>query len=549
MKKNFEFDISYSVDGVNYTADRLKCDHFEIVLTEKEELLKAIIYPKCTISNLEISIICTHLYAPDSKIFVNGYQSWSATREFSIDEKLPRANLFGMALKPLKAYGDENFFKYPPRGVFHAYTYGYIRDYNKVCLYGSMSERSGFTILKFNAKHNSVTISKDLEGLTIDSPYEVFNIGYFEGEYDEVFDRYFSLQCLPGLRLKSLTGYSTCLTQGKKVNFQDCIRDLLNFKMLDVCPMYYEIASGYQSKIGDWLTPKKGFGDMKNLVANIHSQGIRAGLWLAPFACVKSSSVFKEHKDWLLKDAKGKFVKGGLDWDSINGFYVLDVLNPNVQDHLRKTIGTIVNDWDFDTVKLDYLYTACIIPRQNKTRGQIMCEAMDFLRDCVGNKLIIGSGVPLGPAFGKVDFCRVSCDIQNKKWNIKTTKSYTTRESSSTTNMLTDTIFRRHLNGRAFVNDPGFICLREKDTLLNEEQRLLITDVNKLFGGVLVISDDVSTYSEKSLDNIKDIFKEDEIEILEAEFMTKTIISISYTINGIEQELVFDLQLGRVIRG
>ncbi|EKC48560.1 hypothetical protein OBE_15116, partial [human gut metagenome] len=39
-----------------------------------------------------------------------------------------------------------------------------------------------------------------------------------------------------------------------------------------------------------------------------------------------------------------------------------------------------------------------------------MCEAMDFLRECVGEKMILGCGVPLMPAFGKVDYCRIGAD-------------------------------------------------------------------------------------------------------------------------------------------
>ena len=66
-------------------------------------------------------------------------------------------------------------------------------------------------------------------------------------------------------------------------------------------------------------------------------------------------------------------------------------------------------------VKLDFLYSEAMQPRNGKSRGQIMCEAMDFLRECVGEeKLILGCGVPLGPSFGVVDACRISCDVDLK---------------------------------------------------------------------------------------------------------------------------------------
>ncbi len=548
MKKNFEFNITYSVEGKTYTIDRLKCDHFEIVLNEKEEVLKAIIYPKCALSNIDFSMSCTHLYTPESKIFVNGYQSWTDSREFAIDEKLDRTKGLAKLLPVLRAYGDENFVKYPPRGVFHGYTYGYIRDFNKVYLYGSMSERNGFTIVKFNTKHNLVTIKKDLDGVVLSEPYEIFSIGYFEGEYDEVFDRYFSLQNLPGLRLKSATGYTSWYNYYTKVTRQNIDNDLKSFKDKGIQPMFFQIDDGYQTHVGDWLSVKKEFGDMRELTKNIHDQGIRAGLWLAPFACLKASKVYKEHKDWLLKDEKGKFVKGGLNWDPINGFYVLDILKPAVQDYLHKVFDTVLNEWNFDMVKLDFLYATCQVPRENKSRGQIMCEAMEFLRYCVGNKLILGCGVPLGAAFGKVDFCRIGCDV-NLKWGESNIDKMIHRERVSTINTLNDTIFRRHLNGRAFVNDPDVFFLRDYNIELNEEQRLLIADINKLFGGVLFISDDISRYPEKALSNLKEVFRDEEIEILEAEYMTKTVMSIRYTINGIEQELVFDMQQGKLIRG
>ena len=88
MKKSFDFNISYTANGQQFTADRLKSDHFEIVLTEKEEVLKATLYPKCDISNIKIAMTCTHLYTPESKIFVNGYQSWTDTKEFTVKENL-----------------------------------------------------------------------------------------------------------------------------------------------------------------------------------------------------------------------------------------------------------------------------------------------------------------------------------------------------------------------------------------------------------------------------------------------------------------------------
>lgn len=63
-------------------------------------------------------------------------------------------------------------------------------------------------------------------------------------------------------------------------------------------------------------------------------------------------------------------------------------------------------------VKLDFLFAAAMIPQRGKSRGEIMTDAMEFLREVVGpNKIILGCGVPLGPSWRKVDYCRIGSDV------------------------------------------------------------------------------------------------------------------------------------------
>ena len=546
--KEFKCHITYTVDGTNYDTRELSNEHYDIVFSQKEEVTKAVLYPKTTITNLKAVFETVHLCTPQAKIFVNGYQSWTDSKEFTVKEKMPKSSFPGVILPVLKNYGDETFVKYPTsHGIFHGFTYAYIRELNKVCLYGSMTEALGFTIIQINTKQNSVKIYKDVEGVTFTRPYEILNVGYFVGEYDEVFDRYFQLQNLPALRLKNATGYTSWYNYYTKVTRDDIERDLKSFKDRDITPGFFQIDDGYQTNTGDWLSIKPEFGDMKQLTDEIHNNKIAAGLWLAPFACIKASDVYKKHQDWLLRDSKGKLVKAGLNWD-ITGFLVLDILKPQVQDYLKEVFDTVINKWGFDMVKLDFLYATCMIPRENKSRGQIMCEAMDFIRACVGNKLILGCGVPLGAAFGKVDFCRIGCDV-NLKWADSFVEKKMHRERVSTVNTLNNTIFRRHLNGRAFVNDPDVFFLRDYNIKLTPEQKSIIADVNKIFGGVLFISDDISTYDDTKLKMLKEVFSNQDIEVQNAEYITPTVISIEYTINNLSQTFTFDMQQGTIIHG
>ena len=122
-----------------------------------------------------------------------------------------------------------------------------------------------------------------------------------------------------------------------------------------------------------------------------------------------------------------------------------------------------------------------------------MCEAMDFIRECVPEAKILGCGVPLMAAFGKVDFCRIGCDV-GLDYDDKPHMRIIHRERVSTKNSMLNTLFRRQLNGRAFWNDPDVFLLRDENISLTWEQRETLARVNSLFGGVKFTSDDVSVY-------------------------------------------------------
>ena len=174
-----------------------------------------------------------------------------------------------------------------------------------------------------------------------------------------------------------------------------------------------------------------------------------------------------------------------------------------------------------------------------------MCEAMDFLRECVGDKQILGCGVPLMPAFGKVDYCRIGADM-GLRWHCVT---FTHRENVSTINTLGNTIFRRALDGRAFRNDPDVFLLRENNMHCSFEQRKIIATVNKLFGKVLFTSDNVGDYNALQMQVLLDTFRKDDIQVQRAEFSleNRRVVEIDYTQNGEPKQFCFDLENGKIL--
>ena len=140
---------------------------------------------------------------------------------------------------------------------------------------------------------------------------------------------------------------------------------------------YKKIDDGYETKVGDWdIDATKFPNGLEPIVDKIHGQGLKAGLWLAPFAVQFGANLVKEHPDWFIRNKRGRKVISGIAW---GGFYAIDFEKEEVRAHIKALFDRVFDEWGFDMVKLDFLYSAAIQPRNGKTRGQSMCEAMDFL--------------------------------------------------------------------------------------------------------------------------------------------------------------------------
>ena len=204
-------------------------------------------------------------------------------------------------------------------------------------------------------------------------------------------------------------------------------------------------------------------------------------------------------------------------------------------------------------VKLDFLYSQCIEPRNGKTRGEIMCDGVDLLREACGDKWILGCGVPLGACMGIFDACRISCDV-NKNWRFELKKSLNINsivtgirfnaEIPSSQNAITNTIFRNHLDGRAFCNDPDVFFLRDINIGYNWEQKLLHGKVNSICGNVLFVSDNAGDFDDNRIDVLKDFFKDKAYKVNFAEFVGEDVIRLDFTEDGVDKSLTMNLSTG-----
>lgn len=547
------FRLKYSLAGAVYETVGYSGPHFSVITVNDESGVKLTLIPSRPITLISASLEFWHEYEKNEKFFVNGYQSWTTSGEMSAEDiyrgTTPLAGVTKYTKDMAITSGDYAFTRYEPRpGFFHSFTYTYLRRGGELELFGSLSERNGYTVFYSDMEKHIFSVEKDVEGLTISEPYEMFDIVRFVGGYDEVFDKYFAAMSLPAKKhIDRLTGYTSWYNYFQKIDENIILRDLKGLSRACESVNIFQIDDGYEPFVGDWLDYNgKDFPNgMKTIADAVHREGYLAGIWLAPFNVQRGKSrILKEHPDWLIRNPDGKPQLGCVAW---GGAYTLDIYNPEVREHLKNVFDTVLNDWGYDMVKLDFLYSQCRTPRNNKTRGTIMCEAMDFLRGCVGDKLILGCGVPLGPAFGVVDACRISCDVDLSYGGKFYNSMSINNELPSAQNAINNSMFRRHLNGRAFLNDPDVFFLRDHNLTFTWEQKLLLAKINNLFGRVLFVSDDAGEYSEAELEVLKETFRESDAKILDVKCVGARAdgnYEIKFIENGEEKLLYFNLFTG-----
>lgn len=543
----YKFHFSYKVNGNIKTATGSN-DDFDIDIKADDKSLKVILLPKKSVSILSFYAEKEYNFGDSSKFFANGFQSWTDTKEFSKYEKMPNLGLIGKSPFGkhfgLNYVGDYTFVEQEKEaGKFHSHSLAYVNNSGHYDFVGSLNDRTGYTIIYADMNDNTLRFSKDLEGITIDSPYEILDLFFAQGAYDEVYDAYFNALGIQPITNKKIKGYTSWYNYYQNISEQVILRDLNALTAEKEFVNTFQVDDGYQTAVGDWLSidSQKFPNGMKYIADSIHEKGFDAGLWLAPFGAQKTSQIAKDHRDWLIKDKKGKPISVGANW---GGFYALDIYNDGARNYIKKVFHEVLDVWGFDLVKLDFLYAAAIVPMHGKTRGEIAYDSIELLRECVGDKKILGCGVQQMPCFGKVEYMRIGADMA-LSWPHSFQRKHMHREDVSTPNAIHNSVYRRGFNGRAFLCDPDVFLLRRTNISFTIEQQKLLAKFIKLFGGVLFMSDNIAEYDSSQLETFRDVLVDDDSKIL-AINEVKDSMFIDYLQNGKEHTLRFSVSTGDI---
>ncbi len=560
--KNFNFTLEHIVNGQVVTTSGNNTEFYNLIVNESDNQISVSLNPVKELDLLNAYIEYDYAFLESDKVYVNGYQSWTTSREYSRDDIQRGLNGISkrvkFAQKFTNLFGDYDFQSYSlKKGEFHSYSYTYIKhNIDDIELIATTSERSGFTIIHFDMKNNKIKLQKDVEGVKISQPYPLYDLVFINGKYEQVFSDYASVLELPKLKIDHLAGYTSWYNYYGNIKEEQLVRDLNSLSKVDEAKIF-QVDDGYQRRVGEWLNLKteKFPNGMKYIADMAHSNGLLAGIWIAPFNVQKKSYLVKENPDWFIKvPGKNKYQLGSIAW---GGAYTLDFYNPEVKKYIKNFFDVILNDWGYDMVKLDFLYSVCLTPRHNKSRGQLMSEAMDFLRECVGDKYILGCGVPLFPAFGKVDLCRTGCDVAPNFLDGLKQKN-TNQEIFNTQASMNNAIFRRHLNGKFFVNDPDVFYLRDSNVKkydefavkksklkFTEENKEILANINNMCGSVLFVSDNVGGYDDVTLQKVKKYFTKSNAKVIDAEYIDDDNLIITYEEDNKILKLYYNNKTGK----
>ena len=457
------------------------------------------LYVTSKLSPAAISIRIPLKVNENETIFMNGFQSATDSREHTVNYKMLGVDAMSAYAKRIYTEvvgGDYSIVKYKNEpGVTHGFSYCYFRNGNNYRFFGSLDESTGYTVFKYDANTSTLKISKDIEGVKSFDNYKAMSIFFAEGSEDEVFDKWFEAIGKPEtIPAPELIGYST-----KKLDIIDekiILRKLSAVKRCYPVKANAYIIDGEYCVHGNWLEPlgTKFPRGMRALSDKIKVSDMISGICISPFTVDEDSEIFVKHKDWMLSMPNGRFVKAK------KNLYVLDSENEEVRTYVRGVIHNILYMWGFDMIKLDNLYVAGISYGNGKSRGERMCSAMEFLRECCGGKLMYVDHTPLMPAFGLADYCAISCDAYSQNIPNAYAKRFY-RESASVRNASADIVFRRGLNKRAFLSVPCGISFDEKefffDGNLNRAEQNVLTNISGLFSNVLIFQDSGAAYDQK----------------------------------------------------
>jgi alpha-galactosidase len=295
----------------------------------------------------------------------------------------------------------------------------------------------------------------------------------------------------------SWTAFYFGLTEGPALTNAE----FLSSHLRDFGYSFFHIDEGYQFARGDYtsVVASKFPHGLKAFEDRVQGLGLIPGIWTAPFEVSERSSVYVNHKDWLVHNAKGQPIRAGWVTEppdtatNLDPLYALDSTNPGAQQYLRETYFKLTRDWGIRYIKLDFMDDSVIegyYYTPHTSALQAMRIGLQIIRETVGDGVLLDKdGSPMLLPVGIVDGGRISCD--------------TGHSFAASRDAAPGIAARYYMNRNFFVNDPDAFSVsrqvqtEEQDhggpkTLSLKEAQVAIA-LAAVSGGMFEIGDDLPT--------------------------------------------------------
>lgn len=287
----------------------------------------------------------------------------------------------------------------------------------------------------------------------------------------------------------SWTAFYMRITEGN--SFTNALWLAKHLKDLGYNWFHFDFGYGYAR--GDYATPNatKFPRGMRPETQRIAQLGLNIGIWTAPFEVGEFGSIYQNHKDWLVRNAKGEPIQVTTDEEvRSEKVFALDCTNPAAQEFLRQTYRTLAREWQVKYIKLDFMDTTAVEGysyRPHTTALENIRIGLQVIRDAVGDTVLLDKdGSPMLTPVGIVDQGRVSQDT-----------GHTFERSKEAAPGIAA---RYYMHRNFFVNDPDAFTVSRQVIEERKIQAPLTLDEAKVSialaavsGGMYEIGDDLPT--------------------------------------------------------
>ncbi len=445
------------------------------------------------------------------RFFRTGYQSWSpagSTGVMDKDVKPGLLNPFQAGASPLTPYSNRPGIKASDwmaqivePGLSLSTLIGFVTS-------SAMSGRVEFEVLY--DRFRRLEAVSDPEGRLVDSGESVCSewcMISMSNDPVEQQARYYELwgKAMEARDPGPRTGWCSWYFCFAKVDEGVVTRNLSKLKEHNDKVQVVQIDDGFEKCPGEWIKWNPKFKTHPRTVAErIKEHGFQPGLWLAPFLVSRQAPVAKQHPEWMVKNKEGR-PKIALVHPKWKGtvMHALDATHPGAQRWLHDIIRTIVHDYGFSYLKLDFLYAGAVpgFRRSRSSTGAFaLRRGLEIIRGAAGEEAyLVGCGCPLGPGVGMVDAMRVSQDA-SIKWSTPWADWIAGMPvAPGARNCFKNNIARMLMHGRLWANDPDCFLLRDEKGGLRAEEIQSELTLFFLCGGASFLSEHLPGLPEERL--------------------------------------------------